>query len=483
MKRLISITTLALLVLFSMSGCKKSYTIKVKSNNDAWGTVTGSGTYKDGEIVAITAVPAQGYFFTCWNDGNTENPRVILVSGDAEYIATFSDTPGGGGGGTENALEISGSINANTVWPDRGEGVDYIIDGRLYVSGNALLTVEPGVTIMFTGVNGAIEVEENAGLRMVGTYDHPITLIGPANNPNPGAWQGVEVWSKRNDNQFEYVNFINGGSADALLRVYGKLTMKHCVVGYSESVGVSLEPDGIFTAFENNSFHHVSGYPLVLDTHEMVNYLGTGNTYSDVNSLFNMIKITDFWLAGDNKTVTYTNQGIPYFLTAGLHIDGTSTMKANAGVEFVLPYDQSVSIDDNALIQVDGTASQPVIFRGFNNENGYWEGIEIESERTANGGSYLTYCQILNAGDEYDDGALSTDEDTRLVLNNVSISGSIGYGLKVSIPVNWNTEQYDFANYHVTASGLTFANCAMGNIYESNKDQTFSSWPGNKKRK
>ena len=63
----------------------------------------------------------------------------------------------------------------------------------------------------------------------------------------------------------------------------------------------------------------------------------------------------------------------------------------------------------------------------------------------------------------------------------MSISGSNGYGLRISIPVDWDTEQYDFSNYHVTASGLTFANCTQGNIYEANKDQVFSSWPGNKK--
>ncbi len=53
--------------------------------------------------------------------------------------------------------------------------------------------------------------------------------------------------------------------------------------------------------------------------------------------------------------------------------------------------------------------------------------------------------------------------------------------MKISIPVDWDTEQYDFSNYHVTATGLSFANCAMGNIYESNKDQVLLNWPGNKK--
>ncbi len=479
MKKLIKISALALMVVLTMTGCKKSFTITVKSNNAEWGTVTGGGSYKDGETATISAIPAQGYYFNCWNAGNTENPRKIVVSGNAEFIATFSDTPGGGGGGTEGAVEISGAISSNATWTNHSAGVDYIIDGTFWVEGNALLTIEPGVTIMFTGTDGSIIVEENAGLRMVGTADNPITLTGPTNNPNQGAWNRVEITSKRNDNQFEYVNFINGGSGNEVVAVVGKLSMKHCKVLNSASNGVVLIMDGVLTSFENNAIQQCASYPVVLNYHKKVNCLGAGNSYT--NNAQNMIQIDDVWLDEANVTATYSNQGIPYYLPTGLHVGGTSVFKVNAGVQFVIAYDQEVDVDDNALIQVDGTANQPVIFRGLNNENGFWDGIDVDAERSTNGGSYLNYCQILNAGNDIDDAALSTDEETRLVLNNVTISGSNGYGMKVSIPVDWDTDQYSFSNYHVSATGLNFSSCASGNIYESNKDQVFSSWPGNKK--
>ena len=475
MKRLIKISAMALLVVLAMTGCKKSYTITVKSNNAEWGSVTGSGNYKDGETATISAIPKPGYYFIAWNDGNMENPRQILVSGNAEFIATFSDTPGGGGG-TDNAVTVSGSISANTTWQDRGAGVDYIIEGRFYVEGNALLTIEPGVTIMFTGVYDGITVEENAGLRMVGTADKPITLTGPTNNQNIGAWDDVVVNSNRSDNQFEYVNFINGGSYGEVVEINGKLSMKHCVINGATNYGVFV--GGSFSAFENNTVKNTK-CPVLLTNHKQVNNLGAGNTYT--NNTKNMIEVDYPWLDEDNLTVTYTNQGVPYFLKSGVHVGGTAIMSVNAGVEFVMPYDQEVGVEDNALIQVNGTASQPVIFRGEQNESGYWDGLDIDSERPTNGGSYLTYCNILNAGDDIDDAALSTDGDTRLVLTNVSISGSLGYGMKIYIPTDWDTDQYDFSNYHVTATGLTFSNCAMGNIYEENKGMTYTTWPGNKK--
>jgi len=475
MKIFVKISAIALLVVLAMTGCKKSYTITVKSNNAEWGTVTGGGTYKGGETATLTAIPAAGYYFNCWNDGNADNPRKIVVDGNATFTAIFSDTPGGGGGGAEGAEELSGSISANTTLPDRGLPVDYVIDGRFYVEGNALLTIEPGVTIMFTGVYGGITVEENAGLRMVGTADKPITLTGPTNNQNVGAWDNVQVNSNRSDNQFEYVNFINGGSYEEVVLIYGKLSMKHCTVNGATNYGVFVGQDGKFSAFENNIVKNTK-CPLILSNHKQVNNLGTGNAYS--NNTKNMIEVDNYWLDEDNLTVTYNNQGVPYYLTAGVHVDGTAAMNVNAGVEFVLAYDQNVSVTNNALLQVNGSSSQPVVFRGLSNEPGYWNGMEISSTRQTNGGCNLTYCNIQNAGDE---AALYTWEDTRLTLSNVSISGSEGYGMSIAIPIDWDTDQYDFSNYHVTASGLTFSNCALGNIYERNREQVYSSMPGNKK--
>ena len=115
MKRIIQISTLALLVVLT-TGCKKSYTITVKSNNLEWGTVTGSGSYKDGETVIISAVPAQGCCFVSWNDGDTANPRQIVVNGTAEYIAMFRD--------------LTGTIVHNAVTDYDGNSYDAVWIGR-----------------------------------------------------------------------------------------------------------------------------------------------------------------------------------------------------------------------------------------------------------------------------------------------------------------------------------------------------------------
>ncbi|MBO7134916.1 MAG: leucine-rich repeat protein, partial [Bacteroidales bacterium] len=68
-----------------------SYTITVLSNNDSYGSVSGGGTYYEGDIATLTAMPYDGYCFTSWDDDNTDNPRTITVSSDSTFIANFSE--------------------------------------------------------------------------------------------------------------------------------------------------------------------------------------------------------------------------------------------------------------------------------------------------------------------------------------------------------------------------------------------------------
>jgi hypothetical protein len=65
--------------------------IEVISNNDQYGTVTGGGVYKFGEIATITAEPNKGCTFLRWSDGSQENLRNIVVTQDSTLIAYFEE--------------------------------------------------------------------------------------------------------------------------------------------------------------------------------------------------------------------------------------------------------------------------------------------------------------------------------------------------------------------------------------------------------
>ena len=94
MKRFLSVICMAILaggLIFT--SCTKKYTITVKANNDAYGTVTGGGDYEENATATLLATPNAGYSFVKWDDGVKDNPRQITVTGNAEYTAIFEAIP------------------------------------------------------------------------------------------------------------------------------------------------------------------------------------------------------------------------------------------------------------------------------------------------------------------------------------------------------------------------------------------------------
>ena len=67
-----------------------TYTLTVISGNSTYGTVTGSGIYNYNTTAVITATPYYGYHFVQWNDGNTDNPRTVVVTENTGYTAQFA---------------------------------------------------------------------------------------------------------------------------------------------------------------------------------------------------------------------------------------------------------------------------------------------------------------------------------------------------------------------------------------------------------
>ena len=63
--------------------------ITVKPNDDAMGTVKGSGEYERNETVTIEAIANEGCQFVEWNDGNTDSIREFLADQDKVYVARF----------------------------------------------------------------------------------------------------------------------------------------------------------------------------------------------------------------------------------------------------------------------------------------------------------------------------------------------------------------------------------------------------------
>lgn len=65
------------------------FEITAEPEDPNMGSTSGSGNYQHGSTIQITANPNYGYKFVKWNDGNTENPRIVPVTEAHKYIAVF----------------------------------------------------------------------------------------------------------------------------------------------------------------------------------------------------------------------------------------------------------------------------------------------------------------------------------------------------------------------------------------------------------
>ena len=96
-------------------------TLTVAANPTNGGFVAGGGSYAVGSSQTISAMASNGWVFTQWQDGVTNNPRTVTVPvGGVAYTATFTFTSGPGGVDPSfNAgLNVDGSVYAMVVQPD-----------------------------------------------------------------------------------------------------------------------------------------------------------------------------------------------------------------------------------------------------------------------------------------------------------------------------------------------------------------------------
>lgn len=68
------------------------YNLSLLVSPSAGGQVTGAGRYVAGTAVPVSAVPALGYQFVRWSDGNTNASRSITLNADTTLTAEFQST-------------------------------------------------------------------------------------------------------------------------------------------------------------------------------------------------------------------------------------------------------------------------------------------------------------------------------------------------------------------------------------------------------
>lgn len=324
------------------------------------------------------------------------------------------------------------NINSNKTLTDiNPDGVDYIVECDAEVT-NGTLTIEPGVIIEFK-TSARLIIKDMGIIKANGTDTKHIIMRGTSSAT--GAWDGVSIESNNSGNQMSYVEVLNAGETEnfntsvggfsydkkTAVAVYGKLSIKNCIVKGSGGDGISFSTEATVLGFENNTLTQNARYPIVtycghINAMNFATCTLTGNTQS---------YIAVFSTSSNNEveeTTTFKATSIPFLAINDLYFQSDLTF--DAGAVLVFQNDLGLGIQGNGRILTNGTAAKPVIWRGESEVAGYWRGCLVN---TVNPLNVLNHTIIADAGSSenaYSTGktslAVGSVVEAKLTINNIS---------------------------------------------------------------
>ena len=158
-----------------------NYTIAVSANPSSGGTVSGGGTYQQGQSCTVTASANTGYTFLRWTENgsqvSTNADYTFTVSGNRTLVAQFqaqsytisvSANPSNGGtvngGGSYNygqSCTVTASANSGyefTNWTEGGSVVSNNASYSFMVSGNRTLVANFETSVPVGAINGLFTI-------------------------------------------------------------------------------------------------------------------------------------------------------------------------------------------------------------------------------------------------------------------------------------------------------------------------------------
>jgi Right handed beta helix region len=338
-------------------------------------------------------------------------------------------------GNTANVVRVgfgnTDTVSAADTW--QALAVPYEIQDRFFIG--APLTLAPGAVLTFKTDTSAI-LRTGGSITAVGTADAPITFTSVENLP--GYWKGLQITTASASNRFDHVIFENGGSQpwtgsdDARAMVYlegnSKAVFTHTTFRGSGHYGLWVPAGGNIAGFDGNIF---TGNARAMIVHaNRAGAISANNTFRDNTE--NTVRVS----FGNNDALvtaqTWNDFNTPFYVTTRTFIQAPLTIAD--GTEVAFAQDASLIVNQQGALRAAGIDGNPVVFRGGEDLEGYWQGIEYG---TASAGNALTYVIVSNAGSRPwfggDNSTASIDVTStgRVALEHVRFEKSGGHAVIV----------------------------------------------------
>ena len=239
------------------------YTVILTS--DADGVVSGSGVYQYGATATFTATPNEGYHFVQWSDGNTDNPRTIMVISDttmtAEFVIneyTIALTSGANGVVEGDGVYQHGATATLTATPNEGYHFVQWSDGNTDNPRQVKVTEDMSYAAEFVINEYTVSLTSDANgvVDGSGIYQHGATATLNA-TPNEG-YHFVR-WSDGNADNPRNIMVISDTTMTA------EFVINEYTIALTSDANGVVEGDGVYqhgatatlTAIPNEGYHFV----------------------------------------------------------------------------------------------------------------------------------------------------------------------------------------------------------------------------------
>jgi len=315
-------------------------------------------------------------------------------------------------------------------------GETYLIDGSIRV-GNATLTFEPGSVIKFTEgsyFDFSYWDNEDAKVLAIGTPELPIIFTSANSTPNNSDWDGFRFYKGANNCEFEHCVFEYGGGSSYLGMIYieeTEVSFKNCIFQHSENIGIIMQTNASFSAFDGNILRDIEDYPISCRALNISSISGN-NTYDTHLGIL----VPDDEELNKSGDYLWTNQGVPYYQEGTLRIGSEGqgvnlTIEPGVHIKFMenAMWDVAYWNNDYATIIANGTDEDPIFFTSanINASSGDWRGIYLYDG--ANNCSF-DFCSFQYAGRDSYQGILTIEEST-VSLTNCLFKNSISNGISL----------------------------------------------------
>ena len=204
---------------------KNTYTIQVNCD-ESQGHVTGTGTYEYLDVVTLIVVPDYGYHFSKWSDGNTDNPRTVVLTQNMTFAAEFA-VDKSGTCGKDNLLKWSFANDGTLTISGNGELTENYTYGVEAPNQMQTLIIEKGVTAIgaqaFKGKTTLQKMVIGSNVTAIGNY-----AFADINNRQLTSLVMPAELRTIGDNAFSGNTYVESIDFNAKLQSIGAYAFKDC---------------------------------------------------------------------------------------------------------------------------------------------------------------------------------------------------------------------------------------------------------------